>query len=95
MLCTARLREDAIKAVSGVAHADGSARIQVVSRDANENFWRLLTEVRRVSGYGCSINTSFNVKGQPLIMSPDVALATFRCIGLDTLYMEGFIVWKP
>lgn len=94
MLCTARVREDAIDSVSGVAHADGSARIQVVSRDANENFWRLLTEVRKVSDYGCSINTSFNVKGQPLIMSPDVALATFCSIGLDTLYMEGFIVWK-
>jgi carbamoyltransferase len=95
MLCTARVREDAMAAVSGVAHADGSARIQVVSQDVNENFWRLLTQVRKVCGHGCSINTSFNVKGQPLIMSPDVALATFRSIALDTLYMEGFIVWKP
>ncbi|TPG90023.1 hypothetical protein EAH72_30840 [Pseudomonas caspiana] len=95
MLCTARVREDAMDAVSGVAHADGSARIQVVSKDVNENFWRLLTEVRKVCGHGCSINTSFNVKGQPLIMSPDVALATFRAIALDTLYIEGFIVWKP
>ncbi|MFJ4246915.1 carbamoyltransferase [Pseudomonas helmanticensis] len=95
MLCTARVREETMDAVSGVAHADASARIQVVSRDVNENFWRLLTEVRKVCGFGCSINTSFNVKGQPLIMAPDVALATFRSIALDTLYMEGFIVWKP
>lgn len=95
MLCTARVREDAIATVSGVAHIDGSARIQVVSKELNQNFWRLLTEVRKVCGYGCSINTSFNVKGQPLIMSPDIALATFRNIALDTLYIEGFIVWKP
>jgi len=42
-----------------------------------------------------SINNSFNVKGPSLIMSSDVALAKFRSIRLDTLYMEGFIVWKP
>jgi carbamoyltransferase len=46
------------------------------------------------SQMGSLINISFNVKGQPLIMSPDVALATFRSIGQDMLYMEGFIVWK-
>lgn len=94
MLCTARVREDARGAVSGVAHADGSARIQVVEKAVNENFWRLLTEVRKLCGHGCAVNTSFNVKGQPLIMSPDVAVSTFRNIALDKLYMEGFVVWK-
>jgi carbamoyltransferase len=95
MLCTARVREHAMQTVSGVAHADGSARIQIVDRASNDIFWRLLTEVKKICGYGCAINTSFNVKGQPLIMSPDVALSTFNDIALDKLYMEGFVVWKP
>ncbi|MET9301298.1 carbamoyltransferase C-terminal domain-containing protein [Micromonospora aurantiaca] len=94
MLCTARVREEHRESVSGVVHADGSARIQVVRRDLNEAFWTLLSHVKERTGTGCAVNTSFNVKGQPLIMSPGTAIDTFNRTSLTRLYIEGFIVWK-
>jgi carbamoyltransferase len=48
--------------------------------------------VRERTGTGCVVNTSFNVKGQPLIMDPATAIDTFSRIALDRLYIEGFVV---
>ncbi|WP_047395803.1 carbamoyltransferase C-terminal domain-containing protein [Chitinibacter sp. ZOR0017] len=94
MLCTAKATEIGIKVASGVIHEDGSARIQTVNKDINELFYKLLLEVRKKTGYGCTVNTSFNIKGQPLIMDPKTAIETFAKIGLDKLYIEGYILWK-
>ncbi|KJY42768.1 hypothetical protein VR41_06405 [Streptomyces sp. NRRL B-1568] len=94
MLCTARVREGRRGAVSGIVHADGSARIQDVRKDFNGTFWSLLKAVQKETGTGCVVNTSFNVKGQPLIMDPRTAVDTFLRTSLDRLYIEGFIVQK-
>ncbi|GAA3079828.1 carbamoyltransferase C-terminal domain-containing protein [Streptomyces olivoverticillatus] len=94
MLCTARVREGQRGAVSGIVHADGSARIQDVRKDFNGTFWSLLKAVQKETGTGCVVNTSFNVKGQPLIMDPRTAVDTFLRTSLDRLYIEGFIVQK-
>ncbi|TDB54299.1 carbamoyltransferase [Photorhabdus khanii] len=94
MLCTAGVKPGMAGPVSGIVHADGTARIQLVERTFNATFWRLLKAVQEITGYGCLVNTSFNVKGQPLIMSPDVAIDTFLKTSLDKLYIEGFVVWK-
>ncbi|SDC50196.1 carbamoyltransferase family protein [Streptomyces prasinopilosus] len=94
MLCTAEVREQHRADVPGIVHEDGSARVQVVREDANEVFWRLLREVKSQTGFGCVVNTSFNVKGQPLIMSPLTALETFLKTSMDRLYIEGFVVEK-
>ncbi|REH36390.1 carbamoyltransferase [Kutzneria buriramensis] len=94
MLCTARVREEHRESVAGIVHADGTARIQLVRRDLNEKFWTLLSEVKQRTGVGCVVNTSFNVKGQPLIMAPGTALDTFTATSLSRLYIEGFVVWK-
>lgn len=94
MLCTAKVREEHRDLVAGIVHADGSARIQNVRRELNETFWILLSEVKRRTGVGCVVNTSFNVKGQPLIMDPGTAIDTFNRTLLSRLYIEGFVVWK-
>lgn len=94
MLCTARVREEHKPAVAGIVHADGSARLQKVRKDLNEVFWTLLAALKQRTGLGCVVNTSFNVKGQPLIMDPGTAIDTFRRIGLSCMYIEGFRVWK-
>ena len=94
MLCTAQVHEEHRESVSGIVHADGSARIQEVRRDFNPHFWSLLREVKRHTGVGCVVNTSFNVKGQPLIMAPGTAIETFLRTSLERLYIEGFIVRK-
>jgi carbamoyltransferase len=94
MLCTAKVREEHRDSVAGIVHADGTARIQTVRRELNETFWILLSEVKRRTGVGCVVNTSFNVKGQPLIMDPGTAIDTFNRTSLSRLYIEGFVVWK-
>lgn len=94
MLCTAQAKAAAFHAVPAAVHADGSARIHVVRRERNEVFWKLLIAVKRLTGVGCVVNTSFNVAGQPLIMSPATALETFERTQLKRLYIEGWIVRK-
>lgn len=92
MLCTAHVRPEARHTVDGIVHEDDSARIQTVRPDLAPGFHRLLTGVRERTGAGVTVNTSFNVKGQPLIMDPATAVDTFAGIALDRLYIEGFIV---
>ncbi len=92
MLCTAQVRPEARPALSGIVHEDDSARIQTVTPELNPTFASLLDEVRARTGTGCVVNTSFNVKGQPLIMDPATAVDTFAQIALDRLYIEGFVV---
>jgi carbamoyltransferase len=90
MLCTARVRPEQAHRISGAVHVDGSARVQIVYREENEHFWRLLRRVKHHTGLGCVINTSFNVKNQPIIMTPELALEGFATMSLDRLYIEGF-----
>ena len=92
MLATAQVRPEAREAVSGITHSDDSARIQTVRDDINPVFARLLREVKASTGTGCVVNTSFNVKGQPLIMDPVTAIDTFSRIAIDRLYIEGYVV---
>ncbi|GAA4929966.1 carbamoyltransferase C-terminal domain-containing protein [Actinomycetospora succinea] len=92
MLCTAQVRPEARAVVDGIVHADDSARIQTVRDDLAPGFARLLREVKARTGSGVVVNTSFNVKGQPLIMAPGTALDTFAGIALDRLYIEGYVV---
>lgn len=94
MLCTVPARTDTRKDVAGAVHADGSSRVQIVTAAGNQLFHRLLEEVKRYTGFGCVINTSLNVKGQPLIMSPETAVNTFIETGLDRLYIEGYKLAK-
>lgn len=94
MLCTARTRPERIPSIAGAVHVDGSARVQIVCREDNEVFWRLLRGVKERTGLGCVINTSFNVKNQPIIMSPERALRALDTMSLDRLYIEGFRVSK-
>ncbi|MEU6461249.1 carbamoyltransferase C-terminal domain-containing protein [Streptomyces sp. NPDC046976] len=95
MLCTAGVRDEQRAAVAGIVHADGTARIQDVREEYNSVFWTLLRAVKERTGTGCVVNTSFNVKGQPLIMDPGTAIDTFLRTSLDRLYIEGFVVEKP
>jgi carbamoyltransferase len=75
-------------------HVDGTARVQIVRREDNELFWLLLNRVKDHTGLGCVINTSFNVKNQPIIMTPQGAVDGFTSMPLDRLYLEGYRVGR-
>jgi carbamoyltransferase len=75
-----------------ITHVDGSARAQTVAREHSPRLWQLLEEFGKLSGLPVLLNTSFNVKGQPIVCTPQEALDTFLFAGLDVLVMGDYVV---
>jgi carbamoyltransferase len=77
-----------------VVHFDGSARIQTVAREDNESFWTLIRAFGRRTGVPVVLNTSFNVRGEPIVCSPEDAIRCFLSTNIDLLALEDYIVSK-
>jgi carbamoyltransferase len=92
MLLVAQTRDPA--SLPAVTHVDGTARIQTVSREDNSLFHELLCEFGRLTGYPVLINTSFNVRGEPIVCTPEEAHTCFLRTEIDYLVMEDFILDK-
>jgi carbamoyltransferase len=75
-----------------ITHVDGSARVQAVARDEQPRFWTLLNEFGKLSGMPILLNTSFNVRGQPIVRTPTDAVETFLAARLDALVMGNHLV---
>lgn len=86
------VREDKRAVIPAVTHADGSGRVQTVTRESNEIFHRLLLAVGRRTGVPVVVNTSFNVRGEPMVCSPADAYQCFRHADLDALVLEGTLI---
>jgi len=71
--------------VPAITHIDYSARIQSISRRTNERFWKLIQAYKRRTGYGLLVNTSFNVRGEPIICTPEDAYRCFMRTEMDYL----------
>ncbi len=80
--------------IPAATHVDFSARVQTVSKKTNEKFWRLLCAFKQVSGCPVLINTSFNVRGEPIVCTPEEAYACFIKTGMDCLIIEEFLFDK-
>lgn len=80
--------------LGGVTHVDGSARIQVVRLADNEPYWRIIDEFRRLTGIPAVLNTSFNVRGEPIVCSPSDAVRTFLASDIDALVMADRLIVK-
>jgi carbamoyltransferase len=93
MLLTARVREDN-RTIPAVTHVDGSARIQTVRREDNPLFYDLLKEFERQTGCPVLINTSFNQRGEPIVCTPEDALACFLSTNMDDLIIDRFHLAK-
>lgn len=74
-----------------ITHADGSARVQTVSETSNPRFHKLLSKFEELTDYPILLNTSFNVKGQPIVCSPEDAILCFINTKIDCLVIEDFI----
>jgi len=94
MLLVAPVRPDKRDAVPAITHVDGTARLQTVARDENPLYYDLIAEFAKVSGVPVVLNTSFNVRGEPIVRTPDDAYACFESTGIDTLVMHDFVVEK-
>ena len=73
---------------------DGSARVQTVSKIDNEKIYTLLHEFFKETGVPVLLNTSFNVKGEPIVESPTDAVNTFIESNIDKLVMHNYYCWK-
>jgi carbamoyltransferase len=80
--------------IPAITHIDYSARIQSVSRQSNEKFWKLINEFKRQTGYGVIVNTSFNVRGEPIVCTPTDAYRCFMRTEMDYLIMDNFLFNK-
>lgn len=88
------IREAKRPLIPAVTHHDGSGRLQTVSRTFNPRYYELIQAFDRLTGIPIILNTSFNVKGEPIVCTPADAIRTFFTSGLDTLVMGDFIVHK-
>jgi carbamoyltransferase len=77
-----------------ITHVDYSARIQTVHEDTNPRYYRLLKAFERRTGCGVLVNTSFNVRGEPIVGSPTDAYRCFMRTEMDYLVVENFLLDK-
>ena len=94
MVITYDVKEGMDKKIPSVTHVDGTSRIQTVNEDQNALFYHYLRNLKKLTGHGVTLNTSFNVKGDCIVNTPYHALATFYGSGMDTLIMGNFVIEK-
>jgi len=94
MTMTFDVREDWKERLASITHVDGTARIQTVGRETNPLFHQLIMEYESLTGIPVVINTSFNIKGQPICLSPRDAISTFYGTGMDCLVMGSWVLEK-
>ncbi len=80
--------------IPAVTHIDFSARIQTVHRETNEPYWKLLQAFNKLTGYGVIVNTSFNVRGEPIVCTPDDAYRCFMRTEMDCLVIGNYLFRK-
>ncbi|MBU0458854.1 carbamoyltransferase [Patescibacteria group bacterium] len=94
MLLVADVHPDQREKIPAVTHVDGSARIQTVNRDQNERYYDLIKAFECKTGCGVIINTSFNVRGEPIVRSPEDAVNCFLNTHMDYLVMGNYLLIK-
>ncbi|HWQ54832.1 MAG TPA: carbamoyltransferase N-terminal domain-containing protein [Bryobacteraceae bacterium] len=94
MLYVAPVAEARRGEIPAVTHVDGTARVQVVHPATHPRFHRLIESFGRITGTPVLLNTSFNVKGEPIVNTPAEALETWRRTGIDLLVLGDFMVRK-
>jgi carbamoyltransferase len=81
-------------ALSSITHADGTARVQTVTRDQNQFLYDLLTELDKIMGFGVMINTSFNIAGKPILNTYRDAIWMLENTEMDGLVLENYLIMK-
>ena len=80
--------------IPAVTHIDYSARIQSVSKKTNFRYWKVLEEFKELTGYGVFVNTSFNVRGEPIVATPYDAFSCFMRTEMDFVVLGDFLINK-
>jgi carbamoyltransferase len=80
--------------IPAVTHVDYSARVQTVDREHNRAFHDLISAFKQQTGYGVVVNTSFNVRGEPIVCTPEDAYLCFMRTEMDALIIENYLLLK-
>jgi carbamoyltransferase len=80
--------------VQSITHLDFSARIQSVHKETNSRYWELINTFKQKTGYGLVVNTSFNVRGEPIVCTPYDAYRCFMSTEMDYLVINNFVYCK-
>lgn len=88
------VNKNKIDLIPAVTHIDGTARVQTVDKENNLKFWKLINEFLGITGVPVLLNTSFNVKGEPIVCSPEDAIRCFYTTGLDFLVLGNYLISK-
>jgi carbamoyltransferase len=80
--------------IPAVTHIDLSARVQTVHRETNERFWLLINSFKKITGCGLLVNTSFNVRGEPIVCTPEDAYRCFMRTEMDYLVINDYLFDK-
>ena len=80
--------------IPAITHVDYSARVQSVSKETNPRYWELINAFKQLTGYGMVVNTSFNVRGEPIVCTPVDAYRCFMRTEMDYLVIGNFLFTK-
>ena len=80
--------------LQSITHLDFSARIQTVHKETNPRYWELINAFKQKTGYGLVVNTSFNVRGEPIVNTPHDAFRCFMSTEMDYLVINNFVYAK-
>jgi carbamoyltransferase len=94
MIMIVNVRERHRATLPAITHVNGTARVQTVSAKDNRDFHSLLKAVGKTTGREMVLNTSFNVKGQPIVNTPTEAIKTFLGTGIQGLFLENHLVTR-
>jgi carbamoyltransferase len=81
-------------AIPAVTHIDFSARVQTVHKETNPRYWGLINNFKKLSGCGVIVNTSFNVRGEPIVCTPEDAYKCFMRTEMDYLVIGNYLFNK-
>lgn len=94
MILTFHIKEDKKGKVPAIVHVDGTARPQLVKKEINTRYWKLIKEFGNLTGESIILNTSFNIKGEPIVCTPEDAINCFLNTGIEALAIGDFLVRK-
>jgi len=94
MLIAKRVRPEWRDKIPAIVHVDGTARVQTVRQETNDVLYRLLKEFDAITGVPVLVNTSFNIKGQPIVETPADAMDCFLTTGIDCLILHDTLIEK-
>jgi carbamoyltransferase len=94
MLYVVDVREDKRHILPAITHVDGTGRLQTVHKEVSPRYHRLIDTFGKATGVPVILNTSFNLRGEPIVNTPQEAFNTFTMSGMDVLVLEDYVIEK-